>query len=71
MGPAVIGAAAVQVNVMINSSFASSIPSAVAWLSYAFRFMQFPIGVFGVAINNISRVNAGSQPDARDPRSHV
>ena len=50
MGPAVIGAAAVQVNVMINSSFASSIPSAVAWLSYSFRFMQFPIGVFGVAI---------------------
>ncbi len=50
MGPAVIGAAAVQVNVMVNSSFASSIPSAVAWLQYAFRFMQFPIGVFGVAI---------------------
>ena len=50
MGPAVIGAAAVQVNVMVNSSFASGIPAAVAWLSYAFRFMQFPIGVFGVAI---------------------
>lgn len=52
MGPAVIGAAAVQINVLINSNFASSIPGngAVAWLSYAFRLMQFPIGVFGVAI---------------------
>jgi putative peptidoglycan lipid II flippase len=53
MGPAVIGAAAVQVNVLVNSNFASSIPPGkgpVSWLSYAFRLMQFPIGVFGVAI---------------------
>lgn len=52
MGPAVIGAAAVQVNVLINSNFASSIPGdgPVSWLNYAFRLMQFPIGVFGVAI---------------------
>ncbi len=52
MGPAVIGAAAVQVNVLINSNFASRIPGngPVSWLSYAFRLMQFPIGVFGVAI---------------------
>ncbi|HXG92214.1 MAG TPA: murein biosynthesis integral membrane protein MurJ [Blastocatellia bacterium] len=52
MGPAVIGGAAVQVNVFINSNFASSIPGngPVSWLNYAFRLMQFPIGVFGVAI---------------------
>jgi putative peptidoglycan lipid II flippase len=53
MGPAVIGAAAVQVNVLINSRFATSIPGGsgpVSWLNYSFRLMQFPIGVFGVAI---------------------
>jgi len=52
MGPAVIGSAAVQVNVLINSNFASAIPGdgPVSWLNYAFRLMQFPIGVFGVAI---------------------
>lgn len=52
MGPAVIGGAAVQVNVLVNSNFASNIPGTgpVSWLSYAFRLMQFPIGVFGVAI---------------------
>jgi putative peptidoglycan lipid II flippase len=59
MGPAVIGAAAVQINVFVNTNFASSIidPATglvangpVSWLNYAFRFMQFPIGVFGVAI---------------------
>ncbi|MEW6207998.1 MAG: murein biosynthesis integral membrane protein MurJ [Acidobacteriota bacterium] len=59
MGPAVLGAAAVQINVLINSNFASSIVNPatgmidngpVSWLSYAFRLVQFPIGVFGVAI---------------------
>lgn len=52
MAPAVIGAAAVQVNVLINSNFATSIPGngAVAWLNSAFRLMQFPLGMFGVAI---------------------
>jgi putative peptidoglycan lipid II flippase len=59
MGPAIIGTAAVQINVFVNTNFASEIidPATgtvlngpVSWLNYAFRFMQFPIGVFGVAI---------------------
>lgn len=52
MGPAIIGGAAVQVNVLVNSNFASNIGGTgpVSWLSYSFRLMQFPIGVFGVAI---------------------
>lgn len=52
MAPAVIGAAAVQVNVFVNTSFASSLGEGpVSWLNYAFRLIQFPIGVFGVAIS--------------------
>ncbi|HEY3131596.1 MAG TPA: murein biosynthesis integral membrane protein MurJ [Acidobacteriota bacterium] len=62
MGPAIIGTAAVQVNVLVNSNFASTIVDAsgrhldgpVSWLSYAFRLMQFPIGVFGVAIGTVT-----------------
>lgn len=51
MGPAVIGAAAVQVNVFVNSNFASLLGDRpISWLNYAFRLMQFPIGVFGVAV---------------------
>lgn len=50
MGPAVIGTAAVQINVLINTFYASNIEGGVSWLGYAFRLMQFPIGVFGVAI---------------------
>jgi putative peptidoglycan lipid II flippase len=57
MGPAILGNAAVQINVMVNTNFASSIVDPVtgpngpvSWLSYAFRFMQLPLGLFGVAI---------------------
>ena len=52
MGPAIVGNAAVQVNVMVNTNFASQIPGngPVSWLSYSFRFMQLPLGLFGVAI---------------------
>jgi len=55
MVPAVIAASAVQVNVMINSIFASYLGDGpVSWLSYAFRLMQLPLGVFGVAVATVT-----------------
>jgi putative peptidoglycan lipid II flippase len=57
MGPAILGNAATQINVMINTNFASQLSDPVrgfdgpvSWLGYAFRFMQLPLGIFGVAI---------------------
>jgi putative peptidoglycan lipid II flippase len=48
MGPATVGAAAVQVNVFVNNNFASYLGNGpVSWLNVAFRFMQLPIGLFG------------------------
>ena len=52
MGPAILGGAAVQINVLVITNFASRIPGngPVSWLGYSFRFMQLPLGLFGVAI---------------------
>jgi len=51
MAPATLGVAAVQINVVVSTSFASrGVEGSISWLSYAFRLMQLPIGVFGVAI---------------------
>lgn len=50
MAPAIIGTSAVQVKVVVDTIVASGIDGGVSWLSYSFRLMQFPIGVFGVAI---------------------
>lgn len=54
MWPSVIAGAAVQVNVLVNGLFASEINGARSWLNCAFRLMQFPIGVFGVAIATVT-----------------
>jgi putative peptidoglycan lipid II flippase len=51
MGPGVIGLAAVQVNLVVNSILATGEGTgAVSALSYAFRLMYMPIGIFGVSI---------------------
>lgn len=52
MFPAIIGLSATQINIFINTRFASScVEGSVSWLNYAFRLVQLPIGVFGVAIS--------------------
>ena len=54
MAPAILGTSAVQINVLVNLAIVSGIDGGRSWLSYAFRLMQFPIGVFGVAIGTAS-----------------
>jgi putative peptidoglycan lipid II flippase len=62
MGPAVIAASAVQVNVMVNAVFAARVTDAaghvidgpVSWLTIAFRVMQLPVGIFGVAVGTVT-----------------
>jgi putative peptidoglycan lipid II flippase len=52
--PSIIGGAAVQVNVLVNTWFASYLENgAVTCLNNAFRLMQLPIGMFGVAIASV------------------
>ena len=51
MGPGLIGLAAVQINLVVNSILATGEGTgAVSALSYAFRLMYMPIGLFGVSI---------------------
>lgn len=52
MLPATIGLSATQINIFINTSFAASCAEgSVSWLNYAFRLVQLPIGLFGVALS--------------------
>src|SRR5207302_8295272 len=55
MGPAIIAASAVQVNVAVNSGFASALGDGpMTWLNIAFRLMQLPLGIFGVAVGTVT-----------------
>jgi len=52
MIPATIGLSATQINIFVNTSFAASCAEgSVSWLNYAFRLVQLPIGLFGVAFS--------------------
>ncbi len=52
MIPATIGLSATQINIFINTNFAASCAAgSVSWLNYAFRLVQLPIGIFGVALS--------------------
>ena len=58
MGPAIIAGASVQINVLVNTNFAAGLRDSaghilngpVSWLSYAYRFQQLPLGLFGISI---------------------
>ena len=51
MGPGTIGLAATQVNLFVNTLLATSQGTgAASWLTYAFRLMYLPIGLFGASI---------------------
>ncbi len=75
MTPAILGTSAVQINVLVNTYFVSQIEGAQGWLNFAFRLMQFPIGIFGVAIGTaaipvLSRLaSEGKIKDFRDTLS--
>src|SRR3979411_531600 len=55
MGPSVVAASTTQVNVLVNSVFASKLGDGPTfWLSAAFRLMQMPLGIFGVALGTVA-----------------
>jgi putative peptidoglycan lipid II flippase len=55
MGPGVVGLAAVQVNLLVNTILATHEGTgAVSYLGFAFRLMYMPIGLFGVSIATAS-----------------
>lgn len=73
MVPGVLGLGATQINLLVNTILASSLETgAVSWLSYSFRLMQFPIGLFGVSIAAATLPafskawTDGDRPGARD-----
>lgn len=54
MGPALIGASVMQINLLVDTIFASFLPvGSLTWLYYSDRLLEFPIGVFGVALATV------------------
>lgn len=66
MAAALVGLSATQVNILVNTIFASHEVGANTWLQMAFRLMQLPLGVFGVAIATVAGAGVAQLAAARD-----
>jgi putative peptidoglycan lipid II flippase len=54
MLPALLGVSVTQISLLINTIFASFLPTgSVSWLYYADRLMEFPAGLLGAALGTI------------------
>lgn len=54
MLPAIFGSSVAQINLLVNRLLASFlITGSVSWLYYADRLMEFPLGVFGIALATV------------------
>jgi putative peptidoglycan lipid II flippase len=68
MGPGTLGLAAVQINVFVNTYLATTQQQgAISWLTYAFRLMYLPIGLFGVSIATAALPDIARHANASDP----
>ncbi len=67
MLPAVFGAAVYQVNILIGTLLASLLPEgSVSFLYYADRLVQFPLGIFAIAIATAVLPSLSRQIAARE-----
>lgn len=70
MVPTLIGSSVAQVNLLLDTVIATFlVAGSVSWLYYSDRLLEFPLGVFGVALStvilpNLSRKFARQNPQA-------
>ena len=54
MGPAIFGVSVSQLNLMLDTIIASFlVTGSVSWLYYSDRLVEFPLGVFGIALATV------------------
>jgi putative peptidoglycan lipid II flippase len=67
MVPAVFGSAIYQINQFIGTLLASFLPDgSVSWLYYADRLVEFPLGVFAIAISTAALPSLSRQAAGKD-----
>ena len=68
--PAILGVSVAQINVLVNTLLASFlVTGSISWLYYSDRLMEFPVGVFGIALStailpNLSRKRTAGSTEA-------
>jgi putative peptidoglycan lipid II flippase len=67
MLPALFGVSIAQISLLLDTIFASFLKTgSVSWLYYSDRIMQFPLGVFGVALSTVVLPHLSRQHSLKD-----
>lgn len=67
MGPAIFGSSVAQINLFLSTILASFLASgSVAYLYYSDRLVEFPLGVFGVALGTVILPTLSEQQATHD-----
>lgn len=68
MLPAIFGSSVAQINLLVDTILASFlITGSISWLYYSDRLVEFPLGVFGVALGTVILPRLSSQHAAGSP----
>jgi len=69
MLPAIFGVSVTQINLLIDTLLASFLTSgSVSWLYYSDRLVEFPLGLFGIALATVILPNLSKNHAAKDYR---
>jgi putative peptidoglycan lipid II flippase len=74
MLPAIFGVSVAQINMLVNTLLASFlVTGSVSWLYYSDRLMEFPLGVFGIALATVILPSLARRHarNSRDEFSHL
>lgn len=67
MLPAILGSAVVQINLLLDTIIASFlIAGSVSWLFFSDRLVEFPLGIFGIAIATVILPSLSQKHAAQD-----
>ena len=70
MGPALFGASVTQLNLLIDTLIASFlVAGSVSWLYYSDRLVEFPLGVFGIALATVILPSLSQRHAETDPEA--
>lgn len=72
MLPGIFGSSVAQINLLIDTLIASFlVTGSVSWLYYSDRLVEFPLGVFGVALATVILPRLSQQHAATDSAQHA
>lgn len=68
MLPAIFSVSVAQINMMVNTILATSlVTGSPSWLYYSDRLMEFPVGVFGIALATVVLPSLSKENASNDP----